>query len=56
MAIGLPRRGGTRGRLGDTRCMNDDAGRPPLRVLHLEDSDLDHELAMVHLQRRKRRA
>ena len=31
--------------------MSDEAGRRPLRVLHLEDSDLDHELAMVHLQR-----
>ena len=31
--------------------MIDDVGTPPLRVLHLEDSDLDHELAMVHLRR-----
>jgi signal transduction histidine kinase len=31
--------------------MIDNVGRRPLRVLHLEDSDLDHELAMAHLQR-----
>ena len=31
--------------------MTDADGRRPLRVLHLEDSDLDHELAMAHLQR-----
>ena len=31
--------------------MIDDARQRPLRVLHLEDSDLDHELAMVHLRR-----
>ena len=37
--------------LGDTRCMSDDAPPRSLRVLHLEDSDLDHELAMAHLQR-----
>lgn len=37
--------------LGDTRCMSDDAPPRALRVLHLEDSDLDHELAMAHLQR-----
>ena len=27
------------------------AAAPPLRVLHLEDNELDHELAVVHLQR-----
>jgi signal transduction histidine kinase len=31
--------------------MSDDAPPRTLRVLHLEDSDLDHELAMAHLQR-----
>ncbi len=31
--------------------MNDGAPARRLRVLHLEDSDLDHELAMAHLQR-----
>jgi signal transduction histidine kinase len=37
--------------LGDTRRMIDNAGQRVLRVLHLEDSDLDHELALAHLQR-----
>ena len=27
------------------------ARRSPLRVLHLEDSELDHELEMAHLRR-----
>jgi signal transduction histidine kinase len=31
--------------------MTDDVRQRVLRVLHLEDSDLDHELAMAHLQR-----
>ena len=31
--------------------MTDPAPLRTLRVLHLEDSDLDHELAMAHLQR-----
>ncbi len=31
--------------------MSDGAPTRRLRVLHLEDSDLDHELAMAHLQR-----
>jgi signal transduction histidine kinase len=31
--------------------MTDKAPRRRLRVLHLEDSDLDHELAMAHLER-----
>jgi signal transduction histidine kinase len=31
--------------------MSEQALRRRLRVLHLEDSDLDHELAMAHLQR-----
>jgi signal transduction histidine kinase len=31
--------------------MSDQARPRALRVLHLEDSDLDHELAMAHLQR-----
>ena len=42
---------GRRPALRDTRRMTDADGRRPLRVLHLEDSDLDHELAMAHLQR-----
>jgi len=40
--------------LGDTRRMASDAApvrRTHLRVLHLEDSELDHELAMAHLRR-----
>ena len=31
--------------------MTDDPRQRALRVLHLEDSDLDHELALAHLQR-----
>ncbi len=31
--------------------MTDPSLHRPLRVLHLEDSDLDHELALAHLQR-----
>ena len=31
--------------------MSDAAARVPLRVLHLEDSELDHALAMAQLQR-----
>jgi len=31
--------------------MIDDVAQRALQVLHLEDSDLDHELAMAHLQR-----
>jgi signal transduction histidine kinase len=31
--------------------MSQTAQRPRLRVLHLEDSDLDHELALAHLAR-----
>ena len=36
---------------GDTRRMSDDVPQRALRVLHLEDSELDHELAVVHLRR-----
>ena len=41
-------------RLRDTLHMPTDAAparRAPLRVLHLEDSELDHELEMAHLRR-----
>ena len=38
-----------RGGLGDTVRMSSPAD--PLRILHLEDSELDHELAMAHLRR-----
>ncbi len=34
---------------GILRPMDGDTG--PIRVLHLEDSELDHELAMAHLRR-----
>jgi signal transduction histidine kinase len=41
--------GGGRGGLGHTVRMSSLA--EPLRILHLEDSELDHDLAMAHLRR-----
>ena len=49
-AAGFGFGGACRG-LGDTCRMSETARRHRLRVLHLEDSDLDHELALAHLQR-----
>ncbi len=38
-------------RLRDTGCMKPVGQLVPLRVLHLEDSEFDHELALAHLRR-----